>query len=61
MSLEQDLIAKTTTAELADFLDIPIEDFIAIFDEEIAMNYEDIAEWIGYNTGGDNSFDTDDE
>jgi hypothetical protein len=35
------------TAELAEFLQISIEDFVEMFEDEIEVNYEDIAEMIG--------------
>lgn len=52
------LVDRFTSAELADFLDISIEDFVEMFEDEIEMNYEDLAEWVGLRDGtGDDSFD----
>lgn len=53
---------KTTLAdrfeawEIAEFLGISAEDFIEMFEDDIEANYEDVAEWIGLRTNGDNEF-----
>lgn len=33
--------------EIAEFLQISAEDFIDAFEEDIEVNYEELAEWIG--------------
>jgi len=43
--------------ELAEFLQIPIEEFVEMFEEEIEINYEDLAEYVGLKTGGDYEYD----
>lgn len=43
--------------EIAEFLGISAEDFIEMFEEDVEVNYEDLAEWIGLISGGENSFD----
>ena len=38
---------RFTTAELAEFLDIDVTDFIEAFEDDVEYNYEELAEWIG--------------
>ena len=33
--------------EIAEFLQISAEDFINMFEEDMEVNYEELAEWIG--------------
>lgn len=33
--------------EIAEFLQISAEDFIDAFEEDIEVNYDELAEWIG--------------
>lgn len=44
------LCDRFTTAELAEFLDISVEDFCEAFEEDVEINYEELAEWIGLRT-----------
>lgn len=53
------LCDRFTTAELAEFLDISVEDFCAAFEEDIETNYEELAEWIGLRAAGENTDDED--
>lgn len=43
--------------EIAEFLQLSAEDLIEMFEEEIEVNFDDLAEWIGLRGGGDNEFD----
>jgi len=52
------LADRFDTAELAEFLQIPVSDFIEMFEDEIEINYEDLAEFVGLKNGGANEFDT---
>lgn len=55
---KQQLCDRFTAAELADFLQISVEDFCDMFDEEIEMNYDDLAEFIGLRPGtGEDNYD----
>lgn len=38
---------RFTTAELAEFLDIDVRDFIDAFEDDVEYNYEELADWIG--------------
>lgn len=58
------LADRFDTAELAEFLQIDVKDFIEMFEEDIEVNYDELAEFVGlrrdYVTGkGDNEFDED--
>lgn len=57
---KQALVDRFTSAELAEFLDISVEDFVEMFEDDIEMNYEDLADFIGLrpDTGSD-TFDQD--
>lgn len=39
--------------EIAEFLQISAEDFIDAFEEDIEVNYEELAEWLGLREEGD--------
>ena len=56
---KQKLCDRFTTAELAEFLDVSTEDFCEAFEDEIELNYDELADWIGLRTGGTNEFDED--
>ena len=43
--------------ELAEFLQIDTKDFVEMFEDDIEMNYEDLAEFVGLKGNGDNTFD----
>lgn len=47
---KQALCDRFTSVELADFLQISIEDFVEMFEEEIETNYNDLAEFVGLRT-----------
>lgn len=44
--------------ELAEFLQIETKDLIEMFEEDVEINYEDLAEFIGLKGKGDNEFDS---
>jgi len=46
--------------EIAEFLQIPAEELIEAFEDDVEVNYDDLAEWIGLRGKGDNTFDEDD-
>jgi len=51
------LADRFDTAELAEFLQINVVDFIEMFEEDIEVNYDELAEFIGLRGKGDNEFD----
>lgn len=51
------LCDRFTAAELAEFLDISVEEFCEMFEADLEYNYNDLCEYIGYNTGGENKYD----
>ena len=44
---KQTLVDRFESWELAEFLQISTEDFVEMFEDEIEMNYEDVAEFVG--------------
>jgi hypothetical protein len=54
------LADRFTSAELADFLQISIEDFVEMFEDEIEVNYNDLCEFVGLREEtGEDTFDDD--
>lgn len=51
------LCDRFTTAELAEFLDISVEDFVDMFEDDIEYNYNDLADWIGLRGETEDNFD----
>lgn len=52
------LADRFDTAELAEFLQINVIDFIEMFEEDIEVNYDELAEFIGLRGKGDNEYDS---
>lgn len=50
------LCDRFTAAELAEFLDISVEEFCEMFEADLEYNYNDLCEFIGYSRG-ENTYD----
>lgn len=65
MSVDREFAAiladRCESWEIAEFLGISARDFIDMFEDEVEMNYDDLAEWIGLRGKGDSDYDSDSE
>ena len=51
---KQMLIDRFESWELAEFLQIETAEFVDMFEDDIEINYDDLAEWIGLRSDDDN-------